>query len=247
MPPRRRSPHAPSLTPEDLAALTEAVAQGRRATVYLREGTPSLGLEPGSSARVISVSGTTLLLKPRGVNDELPFEADEVRMTRTAPEPPARSPKKKAAPTKTAAPKKSAAPKKTPSPTKTAAPKAAAPKTAAPKTAAAPVRAAKPPARPAAGGRRAPSAVTVTIFGSSDNQWSVAVGRGGRKPPRSRPVTPEAVDAALAALGDDAALAAGSAVLNHAREAAQRRVEELAAELEAARRTLYELGGEPSS
>lgn len=237
MPPRRRSPHAPSLTPEDLAALTEAVAQGRRATVYLREGTPSLGLEPGSSARVISVSGTTLLLKPRGVNDELPFEADEVRMTRTAPEPPARSPKKKATPAKTAAPKKSAAPKKTPSPTKTA----------APKTAAAPVRAAKPPARPAAGGRRAPSAVTVTIFGSSDNQWSVAVGRGGRKPPRSRPVTPEAVDAALAALGDDAAFAAGSAVLNHAREAAQRRVEELAAELEAARRTLYELGGEPSS
>ncbi|MFZ2512439.1 MAG: translation initiation factor, partial [Gordonia sp. (in: high G+C Gram-positive bacteria)] len=35
MPPRRRLPAADSLTPENLASLASAVAEGRRATVYL--------------------------------------------------------------------------------------------------------------------------------------------------------------------------------------------------------------------
>ncbi|WP_157851055.1 hypothetical protein [Gordonia phthalatica] len=70
MPPRRRPTTEPSvsesLTPDDLTALAAAVAEGRRATVYLREGTPSLNLVPGSSARVMSVSGSTVVVRPRG-------------------------------------------------------------------------------------------------------------------------------------------------------------------------------------
>ena len=81
MPPRSRRA-ADSLSPADLTALAKAVADGKRATVFLCEGTPSLGLAAGASARVVSVSGSTVTVRPRGVDDELPYEADELRMTR---------------------------------------------------------------------------------------------------------------------------------------------------------------------
>lgn len=63
MPPRSRS-GAGSATPEHLTAenletLAAAVAEGKRATVYLREATPSLGIEAGCSAKVVSVEGNT--------------------------------------------------------------------------------------------------------------------------------------------------------------------------------------------
>lgn len=48
-------------------------------------------------------------------------------------------------------------------------------------------------------------------------------------------------------LGDDVALEAASSVLNAAREEAQRRVEELSRELEAARRALAALEGQSES
>ena len=76
MPPRRRSGAAASgpdhLTADNLAALATAVAEGKRATVYLREATPSLGIEAGTSAKVVSVDGNTVMIRPKGVNDELP-------------------------------------------------------------------------------------------------------------------------------------------------------------------------------
>lgn len=99
----------PSLTEDELAGLQTALSEGRRATVYLREPIPSLDLAAGSSARVISIVGGSLMVKPRGVDDEISFEAEELRLTRRAPEPPA-----KKAPAKKAPAKKSAAAKKTP-------------------------------------------------------------------------------------------------------------------------------------
>ncbi|MGB6038217.1 MAG: hypothetical protein WBG39_00030, partial [Gordonia sp. (in: high G+C Gram-positive bacteria)] len=91
MPPRRRSAPIPeSLTPDNLTAIAAALADGKRPTVYLREGTPSLGLAPGASARVLSIDGTTLTVKPSGVNDELPYEADELRITKNPPPEPAK-------------------------------------------------------------------------------------------------------------------------------------------------------------
>ena len=70
MPPRRRSPKTDVLTPEDLESLAAAVAAGRRATVYLIEATPSLGLPEGTSAKVVSVDGNTVTISPKGVNGE---------------------------------------------------------------------------------------------------------------------------------------------------------------------------------
>ncbi len=66
MPPRRRAGATgpDHLTDEQLAELTSAVADGRRATVYLIEGIPSLGIAPGASARAVSVAGRTVELTP---------------------------------------------------------------------------------------------------------------------------------------------------------------------------------------
>lgn len=122
----------PSLTEEELAGLQTALAEGRRATVYLREPIPTLDLAAGSSARVVSIVGGSLMVKPRGIDDELSFEADELRLTRRAPEPPA----KKASAKKAAAAKKAPAKKTAPAKPakKTAAKAPAAPAASAPAT-----------------------------------------------------------------------------------------------------------------
>ncbi|MGN0040327.1 MAG: translation initiation factor, partial [Rhodococcus sp. (in: high G+C Gram-positive bacteria)] len=122
MPPRTRADH---LTEEQLGELSNALAEGRRATVYLIDGIPSLGIEPGASARVVSVSGTTVMVRPKGVDDELPFESDELRLTRQ----PAGAPAKKTAATKSAPAKAAAStsPAVTPSAGRPAATKPAAP------------------------------------------------------------------------------------------------------------------------
>ncbi|NGP05888.1 translation initiation factor, partial [Rhodococcus sp. 14C212] len=89
MPPRRRAGTTgpDHLTDEQLAELTTAVADGRRATVYLIEGIPSLGIAPGTSARAVSVAGRTVTVRPKGVDDELPFEAEELRLTKEPSKP----------------------------------------------------------------------------------------------------------------------------------------------------------------
>ncbi|MFW0792151.1 hypothetical protein [Gordonia sp. CPCC 205333] len=210
MPPRRSA--SASLTPDDLAALATAVADGKQPTVYLREGTPSLGLTPGASARVLAVSGQTVTVKPRGVDDELPFEADELRLTKTDTPQPDKAKKGKA--------NSSATAEKPAAPAKTAAP-------------------AKPARR--TGAKKPPASVTVTIYGSPDNTWSVSVTRGGRKPTRSRSVTPDCAEAAIGELDDSPARDAASAVLNAARDEARRRVDELSRELAAAQEELAAL------
>lgn len=71
-----------TLTAADLARLSTAVTDGRTPTVYLVEGVAGLGLAPGASARVVAVDGTTVTAKPAGVDDQLPFDAKELRGTR---------------------------------------------------------------------------------------------------------------------------------------------------------------------
>lgn len=252
MPPRRRSV-SESLTSDDLTALAAALTDGKRATVYMREGTPSLGLAAGASARVVSIDGTTVTVKPTGVDDELPYEADELRITKAAP--PAPEKPKTPAPARKAAAKPAATPPPTPAPAKKPAPVAAHESSAAdkpvPQKTASPKPSAQKPATPKSaakvvrrtGAKKPPASVTVTIFGSADNEWSVAVTRGGRKPTRSRTVAPDSVESALSELGDGTAFDAASSILNAAREEAQRRVEELSRELQAAREALAALEG----
>ncbi|BDC74570.1 DUF6319 family protein [Prescottella equi] len=242
MPPRSRS-GAGSATPEHLTAenletLAAAVAEGKRATVYLREATPSLGIEAGCSAKVVSVEGNTVVISPKGVNDELPFEAEELRMTRKAPEPvkPTR-PAKAAAP----APKPAAAP--TPKPAAAPAPKPASAPKPAPTPAAVTSTAPQAPLAPAPRrAKKAPAGVSVTIHAGAENDWTVTVTHGAKRPGKATPVSPDAVDRAMRELGDDVALEAVQSVISAAREAAEQRIAALSKELEDARRALEALG-----
>ncbi|MEE2032336.1 DUF6319 family protein [Rhodococcus chondri] len=254
MPPRRRADH---LTDEQLSTLATAIADGRRATVYLVDGIPSLGIEPGTSARAIAVSGSTVTVRPKGVDDELPFEADELRLTR---ETSSKTAPGKRAGTQPAAPK-SAAPK--PAAPKPAAPKPAVPTpaparpsketvpvTQTPASAAATTEPAKTaeaakPKTPARRGAKKQAAITITVTIDPENEWTVGVAHGARKVAKPATVAPDAVERAVRELGDETALEAVQSVIDAARQAAEERVAQLSRELEAARKALESLGATP--
>lgn len=231
MPPRRRSPKTDALTPENLESLAAAVAGGRRATVYLIEATPSLGLPEGTSAKVVSVDGNTVTISPKGVNDELPFEAEELRMTRSPASGVTNATPQAAKP----APAKVEIAEWT-EPVAPPKPVKAAPVKPAPSQ---PVAAPKPPA--ARKSKKGPDSVSVTIHAGPDNDWSVTVTHGARRPGKAQPVSPESVSRAVRELGDDSVREAVEAVISHAREEAAQRVAELSRQLEVARSTLAAL------
>ncbi|MCQ4122135.1 DUF6319 family protein [Rhodococcus tibetensis] len=233
MPPRRRSGAADTpdhLTAENLETLAVAIAEGRRATVYLREAMPSLRLEAGASAKALSVQGNTVMIRPKGVDDELPFEAEELMMKRL--------PAPRAAPTP--APVKPVvhqaiepgppAAAKAPAPRTVSAPE---PVAAAPKPAAAPARRTT---------KKAPAGVSVTIHAGADNDWSVTVAHGAKRPGKAVPVPPEAVERAVRELGEETAIEAVESIIVAARNLAAARVEELSRQLEDARKALEALG-----
>ena len=240
MPPRRRSTPTGSLTPENLDTLATALAEGRRATVYLIEPTPSLGLPEGTSARVVAIDGNTVTISPKGVNDELPFEAEELRITRNPPGgAPKPAPKPASAPGPEVAEWTEPAPAPKPAASKSAAPKAEVTTPAAPKTVTPKAAAAKP--APARKGKKGPDSVSVTIHAGPDNDWSVTVTHGARRPGKAQSVSPESVSRAVRELGDDSARDAVEAVISYAREEAASRVEELSRQLEEARSMLAAL------
>ena len=235
MPPRRRSGAAAPdhLTAENLETLAAAIAEGKRATVYLREAMPSLGLEAGASAKVISVQGNTVLIRPKGVDDELPFEAEELLMRRI--------PAAKSAPAAASAP---AAPvvHQEIEPGPPPAPKASAAKTVAvpqPAAAAVPKPAAAPAKRTA---KKVPAGVSVTIHAGADNDWSVTVAHGAKRPGKAVPVSPDAVERAVQELGEETAIEAVESIIVAARNLAAARVDELSRQLEDARKALEALG-----
>lgn len=229
MPPRSRA-DAPGLTAENLATLAEAIADGRRATVYLREPMSSLGLDAGTPAKAVSVAGKTVMIRPKGVNDELPFEAEELTVTRPKPE---------SAPAQAAAPKPSPAPQvyQGIEPGPAAAPT---PRTAPADAASTPVK--RAPAKKAPAKKKVPAAIAVTIHAGADGDWSVAVISGAKRHPKATPISADAVERAVRELGDQATLDAVETVLAVARESAAARVEELSRQLEEARAALEALG-----
>ncbi|WP_182346396.1 hypothetical protein [Tomitella gaofuii] len=234
---------AASLTDGDLDALRAALADGKRPTVYLRDPIPSLDVPAGASAKVQSIDGKTVTVKPRRIDDELPYEADELRMTRTAPAAPAKKAPAKRAPAKKAAtaPATPAAPVKTAAPAKSSAPEREPSAPAGSGRAKAPA-AAEPRRRPRG---RGPASVTVTIEGAASgapHEWAVTVVGGGARSGKPVPVRAESVVQAVDALGVSAASKAVDAVLVSARAQAERRVEELARELAEAKKTLRSLG-----
>lgn len=251
MPPRRRSTANESLTSENLATLATALAEGRRATVYLIEPTPSLGLPAGTSAKVVSIDGNTVTISPKGVNDELPFEAEELRITRNSPSGAAAKPAATSVAKPAAKPEiaewTEPAPK--PAPPKPARKPAVAPQAATSASGAAASGASGSGASKAAAsgtrkGKKGPESVSVTIHAGADNDWSVTVTHGARRPGKAQPVSPESVSRAVRELGDDSARDAVEAVISHAREEAATRVAELSRQLEEARSTLAALESE---
>ena len=245
MPPRSRL--GDRLTEQNLTDLAAAIADGKRATVYLNDATPSLGLPAGCSAKVVSVDGTTVLIRPKGVNDELPFEADELRMTRNPSQPaakPAPAPKPAAPPARP----RSAAAQAALDRSAASAPKPVSPQPkplpTTPKDAVttptpddAPAPAPKRPRR-----TKEPVGVSVTLHAEVGGEWTVTVTHGAKRPGKAAPVSADSVERAVHELGDPAAEEAVASVLSAAREAAAKRVEELSKQLDEARTALESLG-----
>ncbi|MCR8693429.1 DUF6319 family protein [Rhodococcus rhodochrous] len=269
MSPRRRADH---LTEEQLGELGAALAEGRRATVYLVEGIPSLGIDPGTSARVVSISGSTVMVRPKGVDDELPFETDELRATREpagtkrapakaarssggAKPAPAKATPAKAAPVQPATPRAAVskpatskpATQNSESPAAAAVPRAKEKKPVTQTTSAssdAPASRTPAPAKPKAPARKAKKApsITITVTIDPENEWTVGVAHGTRKVGKPAPVAPDAVERAVKELGDPTATEAVQSVIEEARRAAEERVAQLSRELEEARQALESLG-----
>ncbi|AZZ82371.1 hypothetical protein BJF87_21855 [Gordonia sp. CNJ-863] len=231
------------LTAVDLESLSAALAAGKRVTVYLRDPMPSLGLDAGTSARVLSVDGSTVTVRPKGVDDQLPFEADELQRARSASAPAKAAPRSPrtapADPTPSVRPAptpKAAAVEPKPTPEPTTRPEPAPPRSAAPKSA---------PAKAARRSKNSTAAVSVTITSAGESLWTVSVAHGTKKG-KPAEVTADRVARAMQELGDDAAITAVDEVIESAREAAQRKIEELTRELENARAALAHLDVGPA-
>ncbi|CCW09538.1 DUF6319 family protein [Rhodococcus aetherivorans] len=260
MPPRRRAGTTgpDHLTDEQLAELSTAVADGRRATVYLIEGITSLGIAPGASARAVSVAGRTVTVRPKGVDDELPFEAEELRLTKE-PSKPVRKAADRSTPRPTtprpttlrtsasqptaSGPSRAPAPKSSSSPASTPATKET---TTVPPTAPEPQTGATPKPKAASRRPKKQPGVTVTITIDPEQEWTVGVAQGTRRLSKANPVSPDAVERAVLELGDEAALEAVRSVIDAARQAAEERVAQLSRELEEARKALESLGSGPT-
>ncbi|MET9327263.1 hypothetical protein [Tsukamurella sp. NPDC003166] len=200
-----------TLTEDDLTRYAAALAEGRKPLVYLVEAVPSLGLAAGASARVLEVDGATVTVKPTGVDDQLPYEARELRSTKQ-PKPVKRAPKKAVA--------AGSAPAAPSGPAAGGAPSGGRPGTPAPKAA---------------------RSVTITLHVGADNTASLKVTRNAQKPAGASGIALPAVHKALAGLGDKEARAAVDEVLSAARDAAADKVAALQAELAAAKRSLATL------
>ncbi|WP_149361926.1 translation initiation factor [Lolliginicoccus suaedae] len=249
------------LTDNDLRELRELQEEGKRATVYLREPIAGLGLDEGASARVLSIEGSSLIVKPTGVNDEIPFEAHELRRTRAAPQPAKRAPRKKAAATAGRPPAPKGAGLGAPGPgvevpaTKPPAPKPPAAPKPAPTAGKPPAGSSAGPAKPssprAASDRTAPGTsgkprgksaeCAITLRADEEGAWSIEVDRPGGLSLKRSTITPDAVLRAIQQLDHPGALRAAQAALNAARKAAEQRVAELRKELAEAESALESL------
>ncbi|WLP90747.1 DUF6319 family protein [Gordonia sp. NB41Y] len=248
------------LTPEDLETLAAGVTAGKRVTVYLADPVPSLGLEAGASARVVSVDGSTVTVSPKGVDDQLPFEANELQRTRVSATTPAATRRRPAAapitsgpsqprtaapapPTATANRSKGAAAPKAVTSSKTPAP---VPKSPAEdhigQLRAQPATPKPTPVRATRSAKSSKASVSVTVTASGEGPWTVVVSTGSKKH-KSTEVSADRVARAMRELGDDVAIDAVDGVIAAAREAAQKRIDELSLELETARAALAQLDG----
>ncbi|HVV23515.1 MAG TPA: DUF6319 family protein, partial [Pseudonocardiaceae bacterium] len=96
------------------------------------------------------------------------------------------------------------------------------------------------PAKPARGRVRQPAPITVTLSSNPEAEWTEEVQTGSRRSVRPQPVPAGAVASAARTLGGDIEAAIAGAIAA-ARDQQRAKVEQLEAELEAARQALAEL------
>jgi hypothetical protein len=228
------------LTTEQLDHLRTELAGGGRPMVWFTSA--AVGVAAGRSAKVLAMvdppEGDFIQVRPTGSKDELSFSPNELTMDkpprkRKDPEPErplALPPVPPAEPDELLVvrekPGRRRAPTKPPEPA-TREPLA------------------KPePAKPRRqSGRSKPLApITVSLTSTQDGDWTVEVHSGSRRTVRAQPVSPSAVALAARALGGDIETAIEGAI-NAAREQQRARVEQLEADLAAARQALDELSG----
>lgn len=117
------------------------------------------------------------------------------------------------------------------------------PRTVPAAAAPAPAPVAAPAPRPAVKrAKKLPPGVSVTIHAGADNDWSVTVTLGAKRPGKAVPVAPDAVERAIRELGEPTAIEAVESIIVEARDAAAARVDELSRQLEEARKMLEALG-----
>lgn len=238
------APSTPTpLTANQIDLLRTELDTGRLPAVWF---TPAaVGVDAGRSAKVVSFTdpaeGDFIQVRPTGSADVLSFAPSELTMERPprrrkGAEPPAPSPKPRAA--------KASPPPAGPSPAVPARGAATVPARAEaprPVTDELLVTRDRPTRAPARAGRaRQPTPVTVTLAATVEGEWTIDVLTGTKRAVRARAIAASAVAEAARAMGPDVAEAI-EGVLAAARDRQRERVAELEAELTAARRALSQL------
>ncbi len=231
-----------ALSADQIDHLRAELADGRRPMVWF---TPAaVGVDAGRSAKVMALGdppeGDFIQVRPTGSQDELSFSPNELTMDK----PPRRQKSGESAKLALTPVPPSAPPpprhdellvvRERPARRKradTAEPMAEPPTTAAepPKT-----------MRPTRGRAKPPAPLTVTLSSTTDGEWTVEVQAGSRRTVRPQSVSAGAVAAAARALGGEIESAIEGA-LTAARDLQLAKVEQLEAELAAARAALDEL------
>jgi hypothetical protein len=238
------------LTADQIDHLRAELAADRRPMVWF---TPAaVGVDAGRSAKVVALGdppeGDFIQVRPTGSQDELSFSPNELTMDKPPRRRKGSEPEKLAL---TPVPPSDPPPprhdellvvRERPARKKRAetAGTAKAPQTKA--MADAPAKAAEQPRtmRPTRGRTKPPAPLTVTLSSTADGEWTVEVQAGSRRTVRPQPVAAGAVAAAARVLGGDIEAAIEGA-LTAARDQQRAKVDQLEAELAAARAALDEL------
>ena len=248
MPPRKKaSPALPRLTDADIDSLRARVQGGEKPRVVVRAA--SAAVPAGTRGNILRIGkrseGEYVVV--RLGKDEVPFAPAELAMSSRqatnsqangrpakATAPPAKAtppPAKKAAP----AARKAATTRSAPAPKKpTPRPEPAAKKAAAPTP-----RPAKKTAKRAAGSKRTPPPLVVTLR-FNDGEWTVEAARGTRRLAKPSGVRPGAVKAFADLLDEEAVRDALTETIESCRSVVEERAAALRAELQAAESALKE-------
>jgi len=189
----------------------------------------AVGVDAGRSAKVVSLTepyeGDFIQVRPTGSHDELSFSTNELTMDKPArrrkePEP-APAPTPEPAPEKPDVVDELLVVRERPTRKRTT-----------------PQEQNTTP--PATRSRKQPTPITVTLSSTADGEWTVEVQAGSRRTVKPQSVGAGSVAAAARALGGEIESAIEGAIAA-ARERQQARVDQLEAELAAARQALNEL------